>query len=773
MEAHPKPMRQLQARTGWWVAAVAVGLGLPTGGCAAPPQRHPVEDAGATAAIVSVVAANGPARAASQPSRRAVRKRLPGNRFVPRQGPSGTDNRQIEAYTLYCKARAMERRRQFDDAILTYQKVVRLDPRAAEALKRLGVLCLSSGRTKQGLAYYRHAAQLDADDHYTRFELSQELKGLGRLDDATKMLAQGLASKSLDRRSPRYVLYVKTLATMCEAMGEVKQAAKWYGELAKVLAAPQAYRLTRQQRRLLLSRPSHQYEHIGTVFLRAERYDDAVRCFRQAQAAAPGRVDLMFRLAEVHFARGDHAKALVECERYLAKKPIGSRGYRLLDRILIALKREKELLPQLEREAKRGPENLSLRVFLAEKLLEGGQRDRARQTYEEVFEQSPSVDVGRVLVGMYRRDGQAKPLLKVLGKILEDPGRTRAVAVQLAQVAKDTKLRHAVVAGCDEQMEADPTAVSFGAHYAVALLCDRAKQVDEAARHYRECIGRRPKLSLPYDSLGRLYWNHEKYEAALAVFKEAQAAGAEKGTYFRQLQALMLALLDRKTQAIELARGCVKLTPDDPAAHGTLAYLLFHANRSDEALKAYQRIVDQFPESHQGRRARYMISGIYAQRKEMGKAEKILEEILREDPDDAEANNDLGYLWADRGVNLGRAEKMIRKAVAHEPTNAAYLDSLGWVLYRLGRLAEAVKYLEKAVQAERGDDPVLHDHLGDVYLKLDRPRDAERAWKRALDLFKKKRKAEQEKRQGVEKKLDRLRRQIRKAPSSSPSQRRR
>ena len=71
------------------------------------------------------------------------------------------------------------------------------------------------------------------------------------------------------------------------------------------------------------------------------------------------------------------------------------------------------------------------------------------------------------------------------------------------------------------------------------------------------------------------------------------------------------------------------------------------------------------------------------------------------DPNDATANNDLGYQWADQSKNLAEAERMIRKALEldhkqrtsgdalapdADQDNAAYVDSLGWVLFRRGKL---------------------------------------------------------------------------------------
>src|SRR5262249_52767193 len=137
--------------------------------------------------------------------------------------------------------------------------------------------------------------------------------------------------------------------------------------------------------------------------------------------------------------------------------------------------------------------------------------------------------------------------------------------------------------------------------------------------------------------------------------------------------------------------------------------------------------------------------------KEMDKAEDQLERALKDDPDDATACNDLGYLWADRNKNLAEAERLIRKAleldrkqkdngtlvsVDADQDNAAYVDSLGWVLFRRGKLKEARTQLERATTLEHGaDDPVVWDHLGDVYMRSREPAKAKESWKKAIGLY--------------------------------------
>ena len=71
------------------------------------------------------------------------------------------------------------------------------------------------------------------------------------------------------------------------------------------------------------------------------------------------------------------------------------------------------------------------------------------------------------------------------------------------------------------------------------------------------------------------------------------------------------------------------------------------------------------------------------------------------------------------------------KAVEAEPFNGAYLDSLGWVLYRMDQFEEAERYLRQALERVNRD-PTIHDHLGDVYVRLGRLKDAILHWEKSL-----------------------------------------
>ena len=91
-------------------------------------------------------------------------------------------------------------------------------------------------------------------------------------------------------------------------------------------------------------------------------------------------------------------------------------------------------------------------------------------------------------------------------------------------------------------------------------------------------------------------------------------------------------------------------------------------------------------------------------------------------------------MWTELEINLPEAKVMIEKAVKQEPENAAFLDSMAWALHKLKRHKEALDWQLKAVKFAEIPDAVLFDHLGDIYAGLNRMKEAQTAWEKALKL---------------------------------------
>jgi tetratricopeptide (TPR) repeat protein len=114
----------------------------------------------------------------------------------------------------------------------------------------------------------------------------------------------------------------------------------------------------------------------------------------------------------------------------------------------------------------------------------------------------------------------------------------------------------------------------------------------------------------------------------------------------------------------------------------------------------------------------------------------LLEKLIAQYPNDSLLNNDLGYLYAEEGINLDKAERMIREAQATD-NSASIQDSLGWVLYKQGKFDAAANTFNSILTLEymkTGETVgVIWDHAGDVAFRQGNSARAVELWTTALE----------------------------------------
>lgn len=114
-------------------------------------------------------------------------------------------------------------------------------------------------------------------------------------------------------------------------------------------------------------------------------------------------------------------------------------------------------------------------------------------------------------------------------------------------------------------------------------------------------------------------------------------------------------------------------------------------------------------------------------------AETTLREILAQTPRNPIALNNLGYFLLERNERIEEAFNLISQAVKIDPLNPSYLDSLGWAYFKLGKFAEAERYLRNAARIDSAST-TIQEHLGDVLDKQGKLPQAREAWELALKL---------------------------------------
>lgn len=481
----------------------------------------------------------------------------------------------------------------------------------------------------------------------------------------------------------------------------------------------------------------------------AERAQDAQAEFSRALSLDPSATDVMLHLCELAANSGEAGRSLELADRVLAGEPGNARALWLRGAALFNLGRPGEAIGPLEAASRADSLNADYARTLA-RVAESLDRlpvvlsawDRATRLDDEDAESwfqlaSAAARLGRFALAdsALDRSLELNPVrprtLLLRGWIRENTGRAAEAAElyrrHLETDASDQATRQRLVlllarlkrpgdAFREAQVLAaarpeDPDALQLEADCAYASGNEVAGE--RALARMRDLASGDPELALR--SLAVLARHDRAHDALRVADAWARAhAGDPRGL---SLSARARALTGQYDSAAVYARRLVEATPDSIDARRLLARIYQDAKRWPEATAAWREARALAPDDpllmlDHG----YCLerSGDLAGAIELGRA------ALAHAPDYPGALNFLGYLLADNGQDLEEALGLITRAVEQDPGNGAYLDSYGWVLYRLGRLPEARTQLESAIVLT-GGDPVIHEHLGDVYRDLKMP----------------------------------------------------
>ena len=441
----------------------------------------------------------------------------------------------------------------------------------------------------------------------------------------------------------------------------------------------------------------------------------------------PEQLEQMYlQLARAQAGKGDTEGALVSLEKFLKNNPGNVHARDLQVRILASQKRIPEALAALE-QAIRINDLGGLRLLQAQLLLNQGERDAAKRSLRRMQELDPGNDM---------------PVL-MLNSIAAMEGNQE----EAEKLLKDFLVTYP-----------DATRVSD----ALGRLLTQQNRIAEAILLYRERASRAGNDPSVLQTLGFLYLQHGDYKDAEETFRKVMEI--QSGDASRFYLAASLEALERDEEARDLYEQIGNKSALFSDAQMRLAGIDFRQNRLALVEKRLKDILKSDPKKIG---AHVMLSSVrvsqkkyqllleeseplleqrdlplpllfnraiaFEQMKDYVQVEKALKRILASDPNYPEALNFLGYVYALQGIHLDQAEDMIRRALEQKPDDGYYLDSLAWVYYKNRDYAKAVRTQKKAME-KITDDPVMHEHLGDMLWRTGDQKGARQAWQQAIKL---------------------------------------
>ncbi|MBY0586564.1 tetratricopeptide repeat protein [bacterium] len=694
--------------------------------------------------------------------------------FVPAKPIDDAEKAKVEAKKFFVLGVSQLDQRNVLAAKRSFEKALSLDPDNVAVLKELVPLALQLNDVAAGMKYCERAVALDPKDFRLLHLLAGRQAEVGKLVDSVKLLEQARQVEGVLKEDPRLYIQIRSdLAQHLETLGRNEEAISPLQELLHLSENSSAPGITEFTKRFLDRRKFMDYEQLGRSLAKAGRFDEAIATLDKARSSEDRGKRLSLVIAEVSFDRGDFARAAKELEIYAA---LGSQNRAALDlyaKTLEKLARSKDLVPQVSRWLEADRDNPVLREFYAERLIDAGEFQAAQAELDRLRGRAATVPL---TIRLYRKMNDPKKLLDAFIDVVRGTDRTDTIAEQIKATTEDQELLDALAKAAREVNGPDQKA--YYASYVVAKLATMAKNGPMAIEFLTRCLGDKKAPPDPnlYEELITLLWENKKFEEILSVADQAEKAIPQFRSTFVEYRSRALESLGRTDEAIALLDQLVKESKSPEETISTrlaIARLQMQREKFDEAITICRSVEDQFPNSQQLPYVRYILATVLSQKGDIAEFEKTMLSLIQESEGIrgdflATLHNDLGYTWAEHDKNLDQAEVMIRKALEAKPDEPAYLDSLGWVLFKLERYEQAAESLRKATDSPKGQDAVIYDHLGDVYLKLNKKVEAGRAWEKARELLteNKTTKARQQREQ-IEKKMQLL--QDSSSASSTPS----
>jgi tetratricopeptide (TPR) repeat protein len=651
--------------------------------------------------------------------------------------------KHAEALAFFMSGRLKQEQSRFTEALSDYQAAIKVEPNAVEVYRELVPLAFALNDTEKGLQYAQKAIELDPENLEILKILAEQLHEQQKLEKAAEYLERAVKSPQVKHDSSTYVLLQLQLAALCMEMHKIDKAADAYAVVFDARRNPAKYALDFQTRSALERESLARYEAMGEIFLVAGRTAQAIQAFEEAvqgRGGKPGAIS--FNLAQAYFKSKNYNAALTHLQTYLDAQLQGKgrHPYVLLREILKATGKESDFLHRIEELAKNDNRNSTLQFFLADQYIAADRLKEAEKLITEVLKETGNPEGYVGLAALYRKEKKPEELLGALSKAFQGQRGLDRLDSLLGNIQQDVPFIDSVIVAAHKRKIADKGKLDFFTAYLVGRLASKAQRTDAAIEFYNDAMQSRreaaPRLA---DEICKHLVLMKRYQEAAEILKKVLAEPLfPSGNDGDLVRVELLALLSRaqelggKTQqALGSIHEAQKLDNDEELVYWE-AWIYSHSHQWDEAIHRYGEMIKHSKNKEFVRRCQYTLSNCYVQKGDVPTGEKILEEILVQEPKDPSVNNDLGYLYADQGKNLSRAEGMIRIALTSEPDNPAYLDSMGWVLFRLGRFEEARKLLEKAAGAPGGGDGTIAEHLGDCYSKLNSTEKAQESWKRGL-----------------------------------------
>ncbi len=474
--------------------------------------------------------------------------------------------------------------------------------------------------------------------------------------------------------------------------------------IGRLTARPDAFRDTRRQ--------------VGDFYVRIHEFDAALRQYRLGQLENPNSKRIyQKKIAELLAEQGKFTEAVAVVAELLRKDSQDPEAL-ALDATLLLVQNDSlkvtQAIARLEPLIAKLPGNALLHYNLGRAYLAAGQRiDQARLQFQEA--------------------------LKIDPKYV--PARLSLAETELQRGESASAGRYA-----DQVLTVDPS--NFAARMIRARALTNMTDYAGAREELSAALRLNPKSADAWFELGQLHLKERRYAEAETTFQALRETGDA-----RWLAGAVDAMIqrDRSADAIRLLASLLDRAPDRPDYRALLASTLFRAGSFAASAAQWQILTEKNPRSAElflrlgeSKAALHDMAGAIAafqtsralapgnasadldlaltfeRAQQYNQARQAYQEVIRKQPDNLTALNNLAYLDADQGVNLDRALAYAQRVRARRPEDPDVIDTMALICIKKNLTDDGLRMLREAL-TRKPASVSLHLHLAlALYQKGDR-----------------------------------------------------
>lgn len=447
-------------------------------------------------------------------------------------------------------------------------------------------------------------------------------------------------------------------------------------------------------------------ERLATGYLMTSDVDEAVKAYEKLAANSPERADVLNILVQLYGQQKDYDRMLDVLQRMEALEG-DSEDLTLAKMRAYSLQGKKqEEFEALKAMSDKHPNDLNYRVMTGNWLLQNGKPDEAYAEYLGVLVVDPENLMAKMsMIDYYRTSGQPLRADSLQEALLVNPK---------TPVENKVSLMRQVVAD-SEDTGGDSTEVLniFG------KILSQPQETSDIAEMYAAYMTLK---RMPQDTISKALEN------VLAISPDNSAA---------RFQLLQIVWSEQDyDRVVELSRQGLDYNPDEMVFYYFLGLAYIQKDDDDSALDVFRRGVSQIDDQSSPALVSdfYSIMGdILHDKGYADEAYAAYDSCLQWKDDNLGCLNNYAYYLSVEGKQLEKAAQMSYRTVQAEPDNSTFLDTYAWILFRQKKYADALQYIDMAVDNDTTGSAVIIEHAGDIHAVNGDIEGALKYWNEALE----------------------------------------